>query len=183
MRVSVCVRPPTCIFVRNPHNQSHPCIVPWVHHPLVSNAHLTSIFHASLSCAFFFSMCMYISSLLHSFTSSNHSLFGRPLFIFPFISPNTTSFTSLLSSRLVKKSGVRGVTTKRGRPKSQSTSEKIVRKPLYVKWIRNCCVHNSSNRCNIISTKMNLLKFQDTYADEVLCLICIRHVNLRQHLI
>ena len=29
----------------------HPSIVPWVHHPLVSNAHLPIIFHASLSCA------------------------------------------------------------------------------------------------------------------------------------
>src|SRR6218665_2610129 len=76
----------------------HPSIVPWVHHPLVSNAHLTIIFHASLSCAFHFSM--HISSLHHSFTSSSHSIFGRPLFVFPFISPNTTSFTSLLSSIL-----------------------------------------------------------------------------------
>src|SRR6218665_2435944 len=76
----------------------HPSIVPWVHHPLVSNARLTIIFHASLSCVFLFSMN--ISSLRHSFTSSSHSPFGRPLFVFPFISPNTTSFTSLLSSIL-----------------------------------------------------------------------------------
>src|SRR6218665_2217517 len=75
-----------------------PSIVPWVHHPLVSNARLTIIFHASLSCAFLFSMN--ISSLYHSFTSPSHSPFGRPLFVFPFISPNTTSFPSLLSSIL-----------------------------------------------------------------------------------
>src|SRR6218665_1590792 len=76
-----------------------PSIVPWVHHPLVSNARLTIIFHASPSCSFLFSMN--ISSLHHSFTSSSHSLFfGCPLFVFPFISPNTTSFTSLLSSIL-----------------------------------------------------------------------------------
>src|SRR6218665_3193869 len=43
---------------------------------------------------------MNISSLHHSFTSSSHSLFGRSLFVFPFISPNITSFTSLLSSIL-----------------------------------------------------------------------------------
>src|SRR6218665_1693009 len=61
----------------------------WVHHPLVSNAHLTIVFHASV-CAFLFRM--YISSLHHSFTSSSHSLFGLPLFVFPSISPNTTSF-------------------------------------------------------------------------------------------
>src|SRR6218665_2038674 len=35
---------------------------------------------------------MNISSLHHFFTSSSHSLFGRPLFVFSFISPNTTSF-------------------------------------------------------------------------------------------
>src|SRR6218665_3954662 len=58
----------------------------------------TIIFQASLSCAFLFSM--YISPLHHSFTSSSHSIFGLPLFVFPFISPNTTSFTSLLSSIL-----------------------------------------------------------------------------------
>src|SRR6218665_2252438 len=67
---------------------------PWVHHPSVYCAHLTIIFHASLSCAFLFRMN--ISSLHHSFTSSSHSLFGRSLFVFPFISPNITSFTSLL---------------------------------------------------------------------------------------
>jgi len=38
-----------------------PSNVSWVHHPLVSNAHLTIIFHASLYCAFLFRMC--ISSL------------------------------------------------------------------------------------------------------------------------
>src|SRR6218665_98236 len=57
-----------------------------------------TIFHASLSCAFLFRM--YISLLHHSFTSSSHSLFGVSLFVFPFISPNTTPFTSLLSSIL-----------------------------------------------------------------------------------
>src|SRR6218665_2608432 len=76
----------------------HPFIVPWVHHPLVSSARVTIIFHTSLSCAFLFSIN--ISSSHHSFTSSSHSLFGRPLFVFPFISLNTTSFTSLLSSIL-----------------------------------------------------------------------------------
>src|SRR6218665_1360579 len=40
------------------------------------------------------------SSLHHSFTSSSHSLFGFPLFVFPSISPNTTSYISLLSSIL-----------------------------------------------------------------------------------
>ena len=39
---------------------------------------------------------MYVSLLHYSFTSFSHSLFFRPHFIFPFISPNTTSFTSLL---------------------------------------------------------------------------------------
>src|SRR6218665_2828017 len=43
---------------------------------------------------------MNISSLHHFFTSSSHSLFSRPLFVFPFIFPNTTSSTSLLSSIL-----------------------------------------------------------------------------------
>src|SRR6218665_26268 len=43
---------------------------------------------------------MYIPSLHHSFTSSSPSLFGLPLFVFHLISPNTTSFTSLLSSIL-----------------------------------------------------------------------------------
>jgi len=76
----------------------HPSNVPWVHHQLMSNAHLTLIFHASLSCAFF--SRMYISSLHHSFISSSHSLFGLSLFVYPSISPNTTSFTSLLSSIL-----------------------------------------------------------------------------------
>src|SRR6218665_1098619 len=76
----------------------HPSNVPWVHHPLVSNAYLTIIFHASLSCTFLFRT--YISSLYHSFTSSSSSLFSLPLFVFPSISPNTTSFTSLLSSIL-----------------------------------------------------------------------------------
>ena len=71
----------------------HPSIVPWVHHPLVSNANLT-IFstHLSVLCLPF---RMYISSLHHSFTSSSHSLF-----VFPSISLSTTSFTSLLSSIL-----------------------------------------------------------------------------------
>src|SRR6218665_1891520 len=78
----------------------HPSNVPWVHHPLVSNAHLTFIFHVSLSCTFLFRM--YISLLHHSFISSSHSLFGIPLFVFPSISSNTTSFTSLLLYRTVK---------------------------------------------------------------------------------
>src|SRR6218665_3287601 len=78
----------------------HPSIVPWVHHPLVSNARLTIIFNAPLSCAFLFSMN--ISSLHHSFTSSSHSLFGRPLFVFSFISPTTTSYTSLLLSSILQ---------------------------------------------------------------------------------
>src|SRR6218665_371366 len=60
------------------------------------NAHLIIFFHASLSCAFLFGM--YISSLHHLFRSSSHSLFDLPLFVFPSMSPNTTSFTSLLSS-------------------------------------------------------------------------------------
>src|SRR6218665_1237652 len=50
------------------------------------------------ACAFL--LKMYISLLHHSLTSSSHSIFGLPLFVFPFISPNTTSFTSLLSSIL-----------------------------------------------------------------------------------
>src|SRR6218665_1610599 len=70
---------------------------PWVHHPSVYCAHLTIIFHATLSCAFLFRM--YISSLHHSFTSSSHSLFGLPRFVFSSISPNQ-SFTCLLSSIL-----------------------------------------------------------------------------------
>jgi len=55
-------------------------------------------FHESLSCAFPFSS--YISSLHHSSISSSKSLLGLPLFVFPSISPNTYSFTSLLSSIL-----------------------------------------------------------------------------------
>src|SRR6218665_2187070 len=75
-----------------------PSIVPWVHHPLVSTAHLNFIFHASMSCAFLFRM--YISSLYHSFFSSSHSFLGLSLFVFPSISPNTTFLTRLLSSIL-----------------------------------------------------------------------------------
>ena len=78
----------------------YPYIAPWVHHQPMSKAHLAIIFHASLSCAFPFSTYNFISSLHHYFTSPSHSLFGRPLFVFPFISPNTASFTSLLSSIL-----------------------------------------------------------------------------------
>src|SRR6218665_1804913 len=58
--------------------------VPWLYHPLVSNAHLdlTFIFHAS--CAFL--VRMYIFSVHHSFTSSSHSLCGLPfLFSLPFL--------------------------------------------------------------------------------------------------
>src|SRR6218665_3241611 len=63
-----------------------------------STARLTIIFHASLSCAFLYSMN--ISPLHHSFTPSSHSLFDRPLFVSPFISQKTTSFTSPLHSIL-----------------------------------------------------------------------------------
>src|SRR6218665_3214208 len=52
----------------------------------------------SRSCTFL--VRMYISSSHHSFTSSSHSLFGLLLFVFPSISPNTTSFISLLSFML-----------------------------------------------------------------------------------
>ena len=83
-----------CIWTLTVHSSN----VPWVHHPLVSNSRLTIIFYASLFCAFLFRM--YISSLHHSFTSSSHSRFGLPLFVSPSVSPNTTSFTSLLSSIL-----------------------------------------------------------------------------------
>jgi len=54
------------------------------YHPLVSNKHLTIIFHASLSRAFFFRV--YISFSHHSFTSSSHSLYGPPLFSLKLIS-------------------------------------------------------------------------------------------------
>src|SRR6218665_4097037 len=78
----------------------------YIHHPSIQYSIGSSpigvqcmfdyIFHVSVSCAFLFSSC--ISSLHHSFTSSSHSSCGLPLVVFPSISPNTTSFTSLLSS-------------------------------------------------------------------------------------
>jgi len=86
------------LIFRNVQFSIHPSNVPWVYHPLVSNAHLTIIFHEFLPCAILFRM--YINSLHRSFISSSHSLFGLPLFVFSSISPNTTSFTSLLSSIL-----------------------------------------------------------------------------------
>ena len=87
----------TCIHTCT-HTYIHPPNVPRVQHSLVSTAHLAIIFHVSLSCAFLFRL--YISLLHHSFISSCHSLFGLPLFVFPSISLNTTSFISLLSSIL-----------------------------------------------------------------------------------
>src|SRR6218665_601162 len=64
----------------------HSSNVRWVHHPLVSNAHLTIIIHASLSCAFL-SECIY-----PRYTISLHRpaiLFLVFLFLFFHPSPRT----------------------------------------------------------------------------------------------
>src|SRR6218665_1450232 len=52
---SYCFLFPGCfvLLLAHYHISIHPN-VPWVHHPLVCNAHLTIFFHASLSCALLF---------------------------------------------------------------------------------------------------------------------------------
>ena len=73
-------------------------LAPWVCYPLVSTAWLTILFQPDRSCVAL--IIVGRSAPPHSLMSSNHSLLGLPLRLFPAMYPITTFFTILLSAIL-----------------------------------------------------------------------------------